>query len=217
MSLFQYLLCLQLEGMHRKESILCLLPSNDFLKWFIPLTSVCVSKLSWILRFILGWCQNFKIPCAYTFQDVECEPSSIREWLHLLSLWAPFFMSLFKCVSAGFFLSSLISTPVEILSIPLLCKTEDVQTCGGNKIKDSIYTKMCICMSYSQYRKKVKSLSRVWLCDPMDCSLPRSSVHGIFQAIVLGWGAISFSRGSSQARDRTWVSCIVGRCCTISA
>ena len=36
------------------------------------------------------------------------------------------------------------------------------------------------------------------LCDPVDCSLPGSSVHGIFQAIVLEWIAISFSRGSSQ-------------------
>ena len=35
------------------------------------------------------------------------------------------------------------------------------------------------------------------LCNPMDCSLPSSSVHGIFQAIVLEWIAISFSRGSS--------------------
>ena len=42
---------------------------------------------------------------------------------------------------------------------------------------------------------KVKSLSRLRLCDPVDCSLPGSSVHGIFQAIVLEWGAISFSRG----------------------
>ena len=40
---------------------------------------------------------------------------------------------------------------------------------------------------------KVKSLSCVWLCDPMDCSLPGSSVHAIFQARVLEWIAISFS------------------------
>ena len=33
------------------------------------------------------------------------------------------------------------------------------------------------------------------LCDPMDCSLPDSSVHGIFQAILLEWIAISFCRG----------------------
>ena len=49
----------------------------------------------------------------------------------------------------------------------------------------------------------------------MDCSLPRSSVHGIFQARVLEWVAISFSRGSSQPRDQTWVSRIVGRRFTI--
>ena len=36
------------------------------------------------------------------------------------------------------------------------------------------------------------------LCDPMDCSLPGSSVRGIFQARILQWGAIPFSRGSSQ-------------------
>ena len=48
------------------------------------------------------------------------------------------------------------------------------------------------------------------LCDPMDRSRPGSSVHGIFQARILEWFAISFSRGSSQLRDRTHVS-LVGR------
>ena len=49
------------------------------------------------------------------------------------------------------------------------------------------------------------------LCDPVDCSLPGSSVHEIFQARILEWVAISFSRRSSQPRDRTWVSHIAGR------
>ena len=49
------------------------------------------------------------------------------------------------------------------------------------------------------------------LCDPMDCSSPGSSVHGILQATILEWGAISFSRRSSRSRDRTQVSCIAGR------
>ena len=49
------------------------------------------------------------------------------------------------------------------------------------------------------------------LCDPMDCSPPGSSVHGILQARILEWGAISFSRGSSQPRDQTRVSHIAGR------
>ena len=50
------------------------------------------------------------------------------------------------------------------------------------------------------------------LCDPVDCSLPSSSVHGILQARILEWVTISFSRGSSQHRDRTRVSRIGGRC-----
>ena len=46
---------------------------------------------------------------------------------------------------------------------------------------------------------------------PLDYSPPGSSVHGIFQARILEWVAISFSRGTSQPRSRTWVSCIAGR------
>ena len=49
------------------------------------------------------------------------------------------------------------------------------------------------------------------LCDPMDCGQPGSSVHGISQATILEWVAISLSRGSSRPRDRTrvsYVSCI---------
>ena len=41
------------------------------------------------------------------------------------------------------------------------------------------------------------------LCDPMDCSLPGSSVHGILQARILKWIAISFSRVPSRPRDQT--------------
>ena len=46
--------------------------------------------------------------------------------------------------------------------------------------------------------------SRVWLCDHLDYSPPGSSVHEVFQARRLEWVAISFSRGSSRPRDRTW-------------
>ena len=48
-------------------------------------------------------------------------------------------------------------------------------------------------------------------CNPMDCSLPGSSVNGIPQARILEWVATSFSRGSSQPRNQTQVSCIAGR------
>ena len=51
----------------------------------------------------------------------------------------------------------------------------------------------------------------------MDCSPPGSSVHGILQERILEWVAIPFSRGSSQARDWTHISCIAGRFFTIWA
>ena len=56
-------------------------------------------------------------------------------------------------------------------------------------------------------------LSCLTSCNPMDWSPPGSSVHGILQARVLEWVAISFSRGASQLRDETHVSCVycIGR------
>ena len=55
------------------------------------------------------------------------------------------------------------------------------------------------------------------LCDPMNCSPPGSSVHGILQARILEWVAMPSSRGSSQPRDQTQVSCTGGRFFTIWA
>ena len=56
----------------------------------------------------------------------------------------------------------------------------------------------------------VLSHSRVQLCNPLDCSLPRSSVHGILQTRILECIAMPSSRGSSHPRRRTQVSCIAG-------
>ena len=55
------------------------------------------------------------------------------------------------------------------------------------------------------------------LCDPIDYSLPGSSVHGIFQARELEWVVIAFSRGSFWPSDRTWVSHTAGRLFTVWA
>ena len=55
------------------------------------------------------------------------------------------------------------------------------------------------------------------LCNPMDCNLPGSTVHGILQARILEWLAISFSRRSLRPRDCTRVSRVVGRRFTIWA
>jgi len=63
-----------------------------------------------------------------------------------------------------------------------------------------LYIHCCCCCLVSQ------SCPTLW--DSIDCCPPGSSVHGIFQARILEWVAISFARGSSQPRDPIHVSCI---------
>ena len=65
--------------------------------------------------------------------------------------------------------------------------------------------------------KVLVTQSCLTLFDPMDCSPPGSSLHGILQARILEWVAIPFSRAFSWSRDWTWVSCITGRFFTIWA
>ena len=70
----------------------------------------------------------------------------------------------------------------------------------------------CVSLLHRWLEERRKwSCSVVSVCDPMGRSLPGSSVRGIFQARILEWVAISFSRGSSQPRDQTRVSCAAGR------
>ena len=77
--------------------------------------------------------------------------------------------------------------------------------------------KLLLSQRYQLTLRKERKLSRVQLfatpCDP----LPGSSVHGIFQARILEWIAISFSRGFSQLRDQTQVSHTASRLLTICA
>ena len=63
----------------------------------------------------------------------------------------------------------------------------------------------------TKQKDKQKNFESPTLFNPMDCSLPGSSVHGILQPRILEQVAISFSRGSSWPRDQTQVSCIIGR------
>ena len=71
-----------------------------------------------------------------------------------------------------------------------LCQTHRFELCG------SIYTGIFFNRHILQYCMIYRDVTQSCptLCDPMDCSLPGSSVHGIFQSIVLEWIAISFSR-----------------------
>ena len=81
--------------------------------------------------------------------------------------------------------------------------------CSPNPIPKSLATTTFL----SQYFALLKSLAQLCptLCNPVDYSPPGSCIHGILQARILEWVAISFSRGSFWPRDRTQVSCIAGR------
>ena len=92
---------------------------------------------------------------------------------------------------------------------------------SATRVVSSAYLRLLIFLPAMEYylglkNNRVESESEVaqlcpTLCDAMDCSLPDSAVHGIFQARILEWVAISFSGGSSRLRDRTRVSRIVSR------
>ena len=68
---------------------------------------------------------------------------------------------------------------------------------------------ICMCVLFTQ--------SCLTLYNPMVCSSPGSSVHGILQARILEWVAIIFSKEASQPRDQTWVSHIAGTFFTVWA
>ena len=88
-----------------------------------------------------------------------------------------------------------ISDVLMILLIPRIYKAGSVGV-QTEKIMPHCVTAVCI------LRHSVPPT----LCNPMDCSPPGSSVHGILQARMLEWGAISYSKRSSQPRDRTHIS-----------
>ena len=78
----------------------------------------------------------------------------------------------------------------------------------------SFWTLFFLCWTSKNSRHAVRAQllqSFPTLGNCMDCSLPGSSIHGIFLARILEWVAIPFSRGSSWPRDQTHVSCITGR------
>ena len=88
-----------------------------------------------------------------------------------------------------------------LISILLGEKVPKIQ-CTYVSFPDTVYELLSL-NSYRKIRRwKCKSLSPVCLCDPMDYSLPGSSVHGIPQARILEWVAIPFSRASSQLRNK---------------
>ena len=83
---------------------------------------------------------------------------------------------------------------------------------------NKLHSTICIVLiEFVSQNSWLQQLSCVQLCNPMDCSPTGFSVHRILPARILECVAIPFSRGSSQPRDGTWVSCIAGRFFTVWA
>ena len=82
------------------------------------------------------------------------------------------------------------------------------------RISCFIYKLVCVCVCVCVCARVRVCMCAQWLqscptlCDPMDCSPPGSSVHGILQARILDWVAMPSSRGSSPPRNRTCISCL---------
>ena len=79
------------------------------------------------------------------------------------------------------------------------------------EINPTCYIYICVCVCVCVYVCLCVCCAQVLqlcltLCDPMDCNLPGSSVHGILQVRILEWVVMFFSRGSSQCKDQTQVS-----------
>ena len=109
---------------------------------------------------------------------------------------------------------SLLSRPWQRTHRSLVFTLSSIQTPFSDTYSSTI-TFLCFpsfyCLCVLKWKSEV-TRSCPTLRDPLDCSPPGSSVHGIFQARVLEWIAISFSRASSWPRDGTQVSRIAGRC-----
>ena len=89
---------------------------------------------------------------------------------------------------------------VKYIFVPELMKEEKKYIVSPN-----CSPQMLLCVYF--FCLHAKSLqSCLILCNPVDCSPPGFSVHGILQARILEWVAMPSSRGSSQPRDRTYVS-----------
>ena len=120
----------------------------------------------------------------------------------------------FKCQLTYFMtLGKLLGWPKSSFQFSCTISWKNPNELFGQLSTSSLYalvsSRFCCCCSVGK--------SEPTLCNTTDCSPPGSSVYGILQARILEWLVILFSKGSSQPRDRTQISCIAGRFFTVWA
>ena len=152
-----------------------------------------------VLLSTLSWCSA----CTSGSEDV-----------FLMYLWREMY-SMSTYSSAILFSPSLLLNMLSMFAITFLPRSKRLLTSWLQSLSAVILEpKEIKCVTVSTFSL---SICHEVICDPMDCNLSGSSVHGILQARILEWVAVPFSRGSSQPRDWTQFSHITGRFFTIWA
>ena len=159
-----------------------------------------------MFRFLWLWIIKFLLSCRSTKRQVD----GIKKLTVSTAQAFPIYISFTPVVSGN-----PIKTPGTLLDAGAL-RMSSIPCCRAvmNMGSEGRWAWVCIlartllnCMSWNEVFQLSFSLCAELYptpCDPVDCSPPGSSVHGILQARILEWIAISSSRGSSW--DRTWVS-----------
>ena len=142
------------------------------------------------------------------------EKTSMR-WLHSLDNLYKTSQYLLQVGTRGFEGRSLLCSPLPGKTIELFFSTSPKTL--WNLIRYQCTNKLSSVSGWVFSLCVLVPRSCPTLCDLMDCSPPGSSIHGIFQARILGWVAISFPRGSPRPRDWIHVSRIAGRLFTVWA
>ena len=158
--------------------------------------------------------QHARLPCPSLSPRVCSNPCPLSRWCHptISSSVAPFYSCPQSFPSSGSFpMSRLFAT------IPLCLHYFFYSYLFSLEIHLSDLYSTVFGIWLLWLVKVLVAQSCSTLCNPRDCSLPGSSVHGIFQARILEWVAILFCRGSSQPRNWNCTSPIAGRFFTIWA
>ena len=154
--------------------------------------------------------QYARLPCPSPSPGVYSNSCPLSRWCHptISSSVIPFSSSLQSLPASGSFLMSL--TLIDLYVIQKQRGSVQETKLPTHKIQRDTSNKKYVQAEVCKSVKVSVAQSCLTLCDPMDYSPPGFSVHGILQARIPEWVAILFYRGSSQPRNRTWVSCFAG-------
>ena len=165
-----------------------------------PLLSMWGSPLSFHSPFVC-----FLLNCAsVSFCCLQTKKPDVFPLLFWLKQFKRVYWASTMCQAPPLDIGDYIVKKKKGFVVHITCVTV-IQLCHNSGVKE-----LCLCACLV-----ARSCPTLW--DPVDCSPPGSSVHGILQTRILEWVTIPVSRGSSWLRNQTWVPCTAGRSFTILA